>query len=98
MIGASTSGQAARTLGREAGIDSRTLASLLWRLDHDRGPLNADTASAWESERGPPSSASVRAMAASDALVGTTGAPVVSTPLRNVVAMAASTAMTDAGA
>jgi hypothetical protein len=43
VIGASTSGQAARTLGREAGIDSRTLASLLWRLDHHRGSLNADT-------------------------------------------------------
>lgn len=35
MIGTSTSGQAARTLHRQAGIDpSRTLASLRWRLDH----------------------------------------------------------------
>src|SRR5947209_2202103 len=35
VIGTATSGQAARTLGREAGIDqSRTLVSLLWRLDH----------------------------------------------------------------
>src|SRR5207244_1124536 len=33
--GTATPGQAARTLGREAGIaGSRTLASLLWRLDH----------------------------------------------------------------
>ncbi len=34
VLGTSTSGQAARTLGREAGIDSSTFASLLWRLDH----------------------------------------------------------------
>ena len=33
VVGTSTSGQAARTLGREAGIDpSRTLASLNWRI------------------------------------------------------------------
>ena len=37
VIGTSTSGQAARTLGRAAGIDpSRTLASLTWRLEHGR--------------------------------------------------------------
>ncbi len=35
LLGTSTSGQAARTLGREAGIDSRTLASLNWHLRHD---------------------------------------------------------------
>ncbi|MGH9280763.1 MAG: AAA family ATPase [Acidimicrobiales bacterium] len=35
VIGTSTSGQAARTLGRQAGVEpSRTLASLCWRLDH----------------------------------------------------------------
>jgi conjugative relaxase-like TrwC/TraI family protein len=34
VIGTSTSGQAARTLSREAGIDSRTLASLNWRIAH----------------------------------------------------------------
>ncbi|MFN2506206.1 MAG: MobF family relaxase [Acidimicrobiales bacterium] len=35
VIGTSTSGQAARTLRRQAGIEeSRTLASLTWRLDH----------------------------------------------------------------
>jgi len=35
VIGASTSGQAARTLRNAAGIEqSRTLASLTWRLDH----------------------------------------------------------------
>ncbi len=33
VIGTSTSGQAARTLGTEAHIESRTIASLLWRLD-----------------------------------------------------------------
>jgi hypothetical protein len=37
VVGTATSGQAARTLGREAALDhSRTLASLLWRLDHGR--------------------------------------------------------------
>jgi len=36
VLGTSTSGQATRTLGREAGIDeSRTLASLVWRFQHD---------------------------------------------------------------
>ncbi len=35
VLGTSTCGQAARTLGAEAGIEeSRTIASLLWRLDH----------------------------------------------------------------
>ena len=37
VMGTATSGQAARTLGREAHLDqSRTVASLLWRLDHGR--------------------------------------------------------------
>ena len=41
MLGTAVSGQAARTLGTEAGIDeSRTIASLLWRLDH--GQLELD--------------------------------------------------------
>ena len=44
VIGTATSGQAARTLGREAGIDtSRTLASLRWRLDHDQLRLDSTT-------------------------------------------------------
>ena len=35
VLGTATSGQAARNLGTEAGIaESRTLASLIWRLDH----------------------------------------------------------------
>ena len=35
VVGTATSGQAARTLGREAGLaESRTVASLFWRLDH----------------------------------------------------------------
>ena len=34
VLGTSTSGQAARTLGDEAHIESRTIASLLWRLEH----------------------------------------------------------------
>jgi hypothetical protein len=37
VIGTATSGQAARGLGEGAGIaESRTLASLCWRLEHDR--------------------------------------------------------------
>ncbi len=41
VIGTSTSGQAARTLGREAGLEeSRTLASLRWRIQHDRMHLS----------------------------------------------------------
>jgi conjugative relaxase-like TrwC/TraI family protein len=44
VIGTSTSGQAARTLGREAGIEeARTMASLLWRLDHGRLHLDQQT-------------------------------------------------------
>jgi conjugative relaxase-like TrwC/TraI family protein len=42
VIGTSTSGHAARTLGREAGLtESRTLASLRWRIQHDRMHLTA---------------------------------------------------------
>ena len=44
VVGTATSGQAARTLGREAELgESRTLASLLWRLDHDRLTLDEQT-------------------------------------------------------
>jgi conjugative relaxase-like TrwC/TraI family protein len=44
VLGTSTSGQAARTLGREAGINqSRTMASLLWRIDNDRLHLDNQT-------------------------------------------------------
>lgn len=43
VIGTSTSGQAARTLGAEAAIEAATVASLLWRLDHGRERLCPDT-------------------------------------------------------
>jgi conjugative relaxase-like TrwC/TraI family protein len=43
VLGTSTSGQAARTLGEEADIEARTLASLLWRIDHGHAPLDART-------------------------------------------------------
>ena len=44
VIGTSTSGQAARTLGRAAGIEpSRTLASLTWRLEHGQMSLDDRT-------------------------------------------------------
>jgi len=35
VLGTATSGQAARNLGEGAGIDSRTVASVTWRLDHN---------------------------------------------------------------
>jgi hypothetical protein len=42
VVGTSTSGQAARTLGREAGIEpSRTLASLNWRIVHNALQLSS---------------------------------------------------------
>jgi conjugative relaxase-like TrwC/TraI family protein len=34
VLGTATSGQAAKTLGEGAGIESRTIASLTWRLEH----------------------------------------------------------------
>ncbi|HWG74112.1 MAG TPA: MobF family relaxase [Acidimicrobiales bacterium] len=44
VVGTATSGQAARTLGAEARIgESRTLASLTWRLDHHRLALDERT-------------------------------------------------------
>ncbi len=44
VIGTATSGQAARTLGRDAGLtESRTVASLLWRLNRGRVSLDAST-------------------------------------------------------
>jgi len=43
VLGTATSGQAARTLGREANMASSTLASLLWRLDHNQARLDAGT-------------------------------------------------------
>ena len=44
VVGTSISGQAARTLGAEAGIgESRTIASLLWRLDHGQARLDSGT-------------------------------------------------------
>ena len=39
VIGAATSGQAAKALGQGAGVASRTVASLTWRLDHGRETL-----------------------------------------------------------
>jgi ATP-dependent exoDNAse (exonuclease V) alpha subunit len=44
VVGTSISGQAARTLGAEAGIgESRTIASLLWRLEHGQARLDSRT-------------------------------------------------------
>ncbi len=45
VLGTATSGQAARTLSSEAEIgESRTLASLIWRLDHRQLSLSEQTA------------------------------------------------------
>ena len=41
VIGAATSGQAAKALEEGAGVSSRTLASLTWRLEHQRQALGA---------------------------------------------------------
>jgi hypothetical protein len=41
VLGSATSGQAARTLGTEADINSRTVTSLLWRLDHRQLELHS---------------------------------------------------------
>ena len=44
LVGTATSGQAARNLGQEADIgESRTLASLIWRLDHGQLALDYRT-------------------------------------------------------
>ncbi len=43
MTGTATSGQAARTLSAEAGIEARTTRSLLWRLDHSQLKLDDRT-------------------------------------------------------
>ena len=43
VIGTATSGQAARTLGTEAAIEARTVASLLWHLDHGHLRLGRNT-------------------------------------------------------
>jgi conjugative relaxase-like TrwC/TraI family protein len=43
VLGTSTSGQAARTLGTEAGVEARTFASMLWRLDHGQLALDKCT-------------------------------------------------------
>jgi hypothetical protein len=43
LIGTATAGQAARTLGREADIPARTLASLCWRLQHSQLELTDRT-------------------------------------------------------
>ena len=41
VIGAATSGQAAKSLGQGAGVASRTVASLTWRLEHRRKALTS---------------------------------------------------------
>jgi ATP-dependent exoDNAse (exonuclease V) alpha subunit len=43
VLGTSTSGQATRTLGTEAGMEARTFASLPWRLDHGQITLDCRT-------------------------------------------------------
>jgi conjugative relaxase-like TrwC/TraI family protein len=40
VLGAATSGQAAKALGEGAGVSSRTVASLTWRIEHGREVLS----------------------------------------------------------
>ena len=40
VLGAATSGQAAKALGEGAGVTSRTVASLTWRIEHGREVLS----------------------------------------------------------
>jgi conjugative relaxase-like TrwC/TraI family protein len=41
VLGAATSGQAAKALGEGAGVTSRTVASLTWRIEHGQEVLSA---------------------------------------------------------
>ena len=43
VLGTAVSGQAARALANEAGVDARTVASLVWRLEHGSLTLDANT-------------------------------------------------------
>ena len=43
VLGTATSGQAAKTLGAAAHLESRTTASLLWRLQHGHDHLDPNT-------------------------------------------------------
>lgn len=43
VLGTAVSGQAARTLHDEAGVDARTIASLVWRLEHQQLSLDERT-------------------------------------------------------
>ena len=43
VLGTAVSGQAARALATEAGVESRTVASLVWRLEHGTLTLDANT-------------------------------------------------------
>ena len=43
VLGTAISGQAARTLRDDAGVDARTIASLVWRLEHQQLALDERT-------------------------------------------------------
>ncbi|HEX2700491.1 MAG TPA: AAA family ATPase, partial [Acidimicrobiales bacterium] len=43
VLGTAISGQAARSLSTEAGVESRTVASMVWRLEHDQLRLDERT-------------------------------------------------------
>lgn len=51
VVGAATSGQAAKALGSGAGVASRTVASLTWRLEHHQEALTPATWSSWTKPR-----------------------------------------------
>ena len=51
VLGAATSGQAAKALGEGAGVSSPTVASLTWRLEH--GHELSALATCWSWTKGP---------------------------------------------
>jgi len=73
VLGTAISGQAARTLREDAGVDSRTVASLVWRLEHRRLSLDDRTVLLDDEAGMTDDSAMLKLLAAAD----TAGAKVV---------------------
>jgi ATP-dependent exoDNAse (exonuclease V) alpha subunit len=68
VVGTSICGQAARTLGAEAGIgESRTIASLLWRLDRRQALLDSRTVVVCDEARMTDDASMLRLLAATEA-------------------------------
>ena len=67
VLGTAISGQAARALRHEAGVDSRTVASLVWRLEHRRLSLDDRTVLLVDEAGMTDDSAMLKLLAAADA-------------------------------